>query len=456
MRSYLSFTFLFLLLTQGLMMMAQQNISGTIKGYPNKKLSLLLLRGDQKIPVDSVRTDAEGNFRFKPSWKLPEGMYLLRTHENTTIRLIIGNENVRLQSEGTDGSHAVEFIHSLENQIWYEYYLLKNEVLFKQDLLRPILQQYPESDSFYQQTTDEFNRLQNQLYNKANLIIHQHPSSLAARFIKTDLPLKLPLQLTLNQQREYLKQNFFELTDFSDTLLIRSDLLSRKLIDYLSLYQRQGMGMNEVQIEFIKALDHILQRAAIDTKVYLFVIEYFIEGFYKMGLTGVSDYLSTLPHLQGDCLDESTLLEIIRIAGPYRKIINGSAAPPLKGTDINGKSFELSKVKNKTTLIVFWSITCPHCLDMIPQLKEITKERDDIQVVSVVLSPNNSSLQTYLKDEGLTNWIHLADGKGWNSQLVDDWLVYGTPTLFVVDSNMRISSKPSGIAELRAVFQQKP
>lgn len=434
---------------------AQQNISGTIKGYSNKKLNLLLLRGDQKIAIDSVRTDASGNFNFSPSWNLPKGMYLLRTAEGTTIRLIIGSENIRMQSDGTDGSNPVEFVHSLENQLWYEYFLFKSEALFKQELLKPILQQYPEDDLFFQQTTEEYERLQNKLHEIANRIISQHPESLAARFIRADLPPELPLQMTLQQQRDHLKKHFFDKVDFGDTLLINSDLLSRKMIDYLSLYQRQGMGMNEVQIEFIKALEVILKQASVETKVYLFAVEFFIEGFYKMGLTGVSDYLSTLPHLQGDCLDEFTLLEIDRIAGPYRKIVNGSSAPPLKGTDIKGKLFELSKDNKKTSLLVFWSITCPHCLEMIPQLKELTKNMSDVQVISVILSHDNSSLRTYLKDEALDEWIHIVDGKGWDSQLVDDWMVFGTPTLFVIDPGMRILSKPSGLPELRAVFQQR-
>lgn len=433
---------------------AQSSVEGSISGYREKKVRLLLMHGDKRIPVDSTKTDETGHFNILPDIPLKAGMYLLETEEGNSIRLLInGLENIRLISGGTDNTAAVEFVQSEENRNWYAYSLLKSEVQYKQDLLKPILRDFPQSDTFYMQTKTAFNKLQQLPQQKASEIIAKAPGSLAARFIQADLPPTLDLSINFEEQRDQLKAQFFNKIDFSDTDLINSDILSSKMIDYLSLHQRPNMNMLDVQLEFIRALDVILQKASVSNEVYVFAIEYFIDGFYRMGLSGVSDYLSTLPHLNKDCMDTETYAKIEQIVGPFRKIVAGAPAPSLTGTTIQGETFDLSKLENEKTIIVFWSLTCPHCLDLIPELQLFAKEHPETSIVSIILSPDNNSLREYIAAEA-PQWIHIAESKGWSSSLVEDFMVYGTPTLFLLDAEKNILSKPSGMDELNLVYKQ--
>lgn len=434
--------------------LAQSSIEGSISGYREKKVRLLLMRGDKRIPVDSTRTDETGHFNIAPAISFKAGMYLLETEEGNSIRLLInGLENIRLISGGTDNTAAVEFVQSEENRNWYAYSLLKSEVQYKQDLLKPILRDFPQTDTFYVQTKAAFNKLQQLPQQKANEIISKAPGSLAARFIQADLPPILDLSIDFEEQRDQLKKQFFKNIDFGDTDLINSDILSSKMIDYLSLYQRPNMNMLDVQLEFIRALDVILQKASVSNEVYVFAIEYFIDGFYRMGLSGVSDYLSTLPHLNKDCMDTETYARIEQIVGPFRKIVAGAPAPSLTGTTIQGEAFDLSKLESEKTIIVFWSLTCPHCLDLIPELQLFAKKHPETSIVSIILSPDNNSLREYIATEA-PQWIHIIESKGWSGSLVEDFMVYGTPTLFLLDANKNILSKPSGMDELNLIYKQ--
>lgn len=434
--------------------LAQSSIEGSISGYREKKVRLLLMRGDKRIPVDSTRTNEAGHFNIIPDISLKAGMYLLETEEGNSIRLLInGLEQIRLISGGTDNSAEVEFVQSEENRNWYAYSLLKSEVQYKQDLLKPILRDFPQSDTFYVQTKIAFNKLQQLPQQKATEILAKAPGSLAARFIQADLPPILDLSINFEEQRDKLKAQFFDNIDFGDTDLINSDILSSKMIDYLSLHQRPNMNMLDVQLEFIRALDVILQKASVSNEVYVFAIEYFIDGFYRMGLSGVSDYLSTLPHLNKDCMDTETYARIEQIVGPFRKIVAGAPAPSLTGTTLQGEAFDLSKLESEKTIIVFWSLTCPHCLDLIPELQLFVREHPETSIVSIILSPDNNSLREYIAAEA-PQWIHIAESKGWSGSLVEDYMVYGTPTLFVLDADKYILSKPSGMDELNLVYKQ--
>jgi hypothetical protein len=91
----------------------------------------------------------------------------------------------------------------------------------------------------------------------------------------------------------------------------------------------------------------------------------------------------------------------------------------------------------------------------MPKLKAFAKQHPDFEIVSVVLSPDNKILRDFLNQEGLNNWIHLSDGLGWESPMAKDYNIFGTPTLFVLDADKNIISKPSGIKELQEFIAAK-
>ncbi|MCK9449228.1 MAG: redoxin domain-containing protein [Bacteroidales bacterium] len=429
---------------------AQASIEGSISGYRNKNLRLLLIRGDKKILVDSTKTDAGGYFMLLPLTAWPAGMYMLQTEDGNSIRLLVnGTEKIQFVSDGQQSDHIVDFTLSEENRNWYAYSLLKSETLYKLDLLKPILREFPQNDTFYIQTREAFDRLQHLPYQKGEALIAEKPGSLAARFIEADLPPLIDLSLDFEAQRQQLKAHFFDRIDFTDTDLIHSDILTTKMIDFLALYQRPNMSIEEVQLEFIKALNLIFQQASVSNEVYVFALEYFIEGFYRMGLTAVSDFLSSLPHLNPDCMEPDMVQEIERIAGPYRKIADGVKAPDILTTDIQGDPFDLSKVSKPHTILVFWSVTCPYCLELIPELYSYSKKHPDIEVVSVLISPDSPELRELVAKEA-PDWIHLIDQHTGSTPISDEYMIYATPSLFLLDAHKHVIAKPFGIADLEA------
>ena len=213
--------------------------------------------------------------------------------------------------------------------------------------------------------------------------------------------------------------------------------------------------MQAIQFEFIKGLDVLFEKAAVEPKMYVFVLDYLIEGFAQLGLPAVTDYISSLPHFDQVCMETETYIEIEQIVGPYRSTVLGAPAPDLIPEDIDGNPFNWSQIEKTNTLLVFWSITCPHCIELMPKLKAFADQHPDFEIVSVVLNPDNKILRDFLNQEGLNNWIHLSDGLGWESPMAKDYNIFGTPSLFVLDADKNIISKPSGIKELQEFITAK-
>lgn len=425
----------------------QQTLSGTIRTYQNEKLLLKQLMGEKQISVDSVTTDSSGAFSMTFKDQSLPGMFVLQTTEGQSIKLIFNNEDIRFVSGGFGEEDVVEFIESPENELWYEYYFLRNITQYQQELLKPLLVQYPDEGDFYESVLAEYDRLQTELHDYVASTKADNPYSLAVRYMQYDLNPKIDLNKSFNEQRAELKKHFFDAIDFNDDALLRSDILNRKLIDYLAMHQQQGQGMAEVQLAFMQAVDVILAKSAISPDAYVFAVTFLIEGFSRMGLNAVSDFISGLPHLNPGCMEPETIENLELSIAPYRKIAVGVQAPSISANDLDGNLFELDSLVGKNTLIVFWSTTCPFCIDLLPQLKAYQSENPQIEIVSVILSPDNNELREIIKGENL-NWIHISPKESWQSKIVEDYLVYATPTMILLDKDHRIVLKPNSYEEL--------
>ncbi|HPE44170.1 MAG TPA: thioredoxin-like domain-containing protein [Bacteroidales bacterium] len=444
--------FVVLLVFPQIALIAQHQITGTIAGYANRKLFLEAYQGENLFPVDTAKTNEEGAFSFDET--LESGLYRLSLAAGQSVQLVIDGSPVQFVWNNYQQNRQIQFINSPENQIWNDYQVLRDETFFLQDLLKPVIRDYDPETKFYRLAVKEFDSLQRRMESKVDGWVSQHPQSLAIRFIRTDMRLAIDLTTSFESQRENLKQHFFDQTDFSDTLLIRSNILTRKMIDFLSLFQAEEESMQAIQFEFIKGLNMLFEKAAIEPKMYVFVLDYLIEGFAQLGLPAVTDYISSLPHFEQLCMETETFMEIEQIVGPYRSTLLGEPAPDLLPEDIDGNPFGWDQLTKPQTLIVFWSISCPHCIELMPKLKDFADQHPDFEIVSVVLSPDNKVLREFIDQEKL-DWIHLSDGLGWDSPMVKEYNIFGTPSLFVLDAEKKIAAKPSGIAELKEIVSMR-
>ncbi len=444
--------FVVLLVFPQIALIAQHQITGTIAGYANRKLFLEAYQGENLFPVDTAKTNEEGAFSFDET--LESGLYRLSLAAGQSVQLVIDGSPVQFVWNNYQQNRQIQFINSPENQIWNDYQVLRDETFFLQDLLKPVIRDYDPEKKFYRLAVKEFDSLQRRMESKVDGWVSQHPQSLAIRFIRTDMHPAIDLTTSFKSQRENLKQHFFDHTDFGDTLLIRSNILTRKMIDFLSLFQAQEESMQAIQFEFIKGLNMLFEKAAIEPKMYVFVLDYLIEGFAQLGLPAVTDYISSLPHFEQLCMETETYMEIEQIIGPYRSTLLGEPAPDLLPEDIDGNPFGWDQLTKPQTLIVFWSISCPHCIELMPKLKDFVDQHPDFEIVSVVLSPDNKVLREFIDQEKL-DWIHLSDGLGWDSPMVKEYNIFGTPSLFVLDAEKKIAAKPSGIAELKEIVSMR-
>jgi len=146
--------------------------------------------------------------------------------------------------------------------------------------------------------------------------------------------------------------------------------------------------------------------------------------------------------------DEKTTLE--RRLASWQKMKIGNTVPDFTLNDINGDPITLSQVQKEKTLLLFWASWCPHCTEMLPKLKEWykTKKPADLEIITVSLDTSKVEWQTFIYEHGFDLWYNLSDLKGWDGEAVQEYNIYATPTMFLIDRNRKVLSKPITLKDI--------
>jgi thiol-disulfide isomerase/thioredoxin len=412
------------------------------------------LMGENRKIIDTTRTDNSGSFTFILDEDTNPGMYIVISGPGKAVELIYNNEDIRFVTNGFDSDAGIQIISSVENLIYYDYMAIKGITLYKIDLLNEFLHKYPPNDEFYSQAVAQYNNLTEMFHSRVSELTENNPGTLASRYIKTDQPVIPDPLMTIEEQNDFLKLHHFDNVDFSDTSLINTTFLTSKAVGYLSLNQNNADSQEELEELMLISVDTILEHASVNQQVYEFLVEFLISGFESIGFEKGLTHIANASALAFDQFCENTerkkklenKLELIR------KLAIGQPAPNFKTVDIVGEPVELNKIESNKIVLVFWASWCPHCEDIMPVIKEYYNDPKDLQVVAVSIDESESDLRKSIKDLGL-DWINIAELKGWNGDIIEEYGVAATPTIFILDEDKKIISKPVGERDVRKALK---
>ncbi len=133
--------------------------------------------------------------------------------------------------------------------------------------------------------------------------------------------------------------------------------------------------------------------------------------------------------------------------------ILGEKLPSISLEDLNGKKFVIDKVANgKILILIFWHYTCPHCLKELPLIQKYylkNKDTKDIEVVGIVSAENKEAeklIEQRIKENSLT-FLNLVDRAKKTSKILNEYRIFGVPTILLVDKKGIVKHEISGYHE---------
>ena len=259
----------------------------------------------------------------------------------------------------------------------------------------------------------------------------------------------------LNRQlRDQLfKTTYFNNFDFTDESLMNSSVYSDKVFKYLMSYGQRGLTKEQQEQEFKNAIDVIIFNTNQNEKVYEFILDYLVRGFEKLRLDNLITYIADKYSGTTCQTDEITTLER-RLLQQKMKV--GTLVPDFTLNDINGDPVQLSEVLKEKNLILFWASWCPHCAEMVQQIFNWQKSLNstNFEIIAVSLDEDKKEWEEKVFDLKIESWYNLSSLKKWECDVVMDYNVYATPTMFIIDKERKIIGKPLTLVELKSVLTQ--
>jgi thiol-disulfide isomerase/thioredoxin len=426
------------------------DVSIVVNGLKSQRIQLYSYYGDQRNLLDSTISDNEGKFTFWFDQDRVSGIYHVKTGKDAGLDFIYNNEEFTITIDRAFTPDSAQVKGSMENRLLFEYLSKKIYFELRLELLTPLVYYYPEDDPFYKDVEKQFNGLEKDYSEYIEGIYSKYPELIVTRFIRFDQLENIRPGEISPQRVGYLKQHYFDGIDLTDTLLLYSPLLPGRIIDYLSLYVSPGSGKEKQEELFMQAIDSLMNFTLPGSKVREVVVNYLIEGFQAYGLEDVMTYMVENYVLNQSCVSEQKEEVLRKRIEGFKKLAVGNFAPDFETVDIAGNAVKLSSLPFDYKILLFWSSDCPHCSDAIPAMNQINeKYADKLTVISVSVDTDEAEWRKAVNEKEM-DWINIAELKGWDGEIVNDYFIYATPTILVLDQYLEILAKPTGVRDLEA------
>jgi len=440
---------LFLILSSTLF---AQNIKITVNGLENSMASLYSVGLEKSELIESINSDNSGQFQISTNKKLNIGIYRLVFYNKTWLNFVYDEKEIIIKTNMQKLLDELVVVKSDANKKYYKFLNLTS--IYKKEIasLQKILEEKPNSDEKSAEAIKTFADIYEEYWLFINDFSQTENNSLISRYINS---AQEPYwDISAKVKTEDVKKHFWDSIDFNDSGLLYTDLFINKIAEYLSYFDNSNQKKDLIQQEYENAIDIILEKAKANNFVYQRITEYLINGFNKLDLSNIVDYIVDNFVIADDlCIDFQTN-NFIQIRIDQSKILKkGIKVPNIKLPNSTGDLVELYNINTEKLIILFYSSNCPHCHELLPQLLQLYTNRtnNEFEVLAVSLDTYYPDWQNYIESNKFT-WINLSDLKGWKSKVSYDYYVYATPTMFLVDKYFKIVDKPKNLEELKTAL----
>ncbi len=461
-----------------------------IKNQPDNPVVIGYVRGDKFISIDSLKANVISGFpviksiKYSFSDNFDRGMYRIIFGQTTYSRVmgeppqqldfIFNREDILFETDFKDPQDSLVILSSDENRLWFNF--LQQEKQYH-DRLKELEQEvdyydgkitspgnsgdpvptYAELESLKDKRArkaNEFNQLQMERDMFINQLSDKHNELFASSLINNFREPFRDGYLSSIERSKFYQKDCLNFVDFADESLVNSSVLTEKVFNYLVTFNREGFTKEQREKTYMKAVDEIMGRvknASATTSsgdsndeygiMYEFILSYLVNGFELLRMDNVLAFIND-NYADGLCrTDDKTTLER-RLN--YQSMKVGTTVPDFTLDDIKGKRVTLSKVMKEKTLILFWASWCNHCNEILPQIRtwHEKKKPDNFQIIAISLDTSLTEWHKAVVKAGFESYYNLSDLKEWNGDVAKVYNVYATPTMFLIDGNRRIISKP--------------
>jgi thiol-disulfide isomerase/thioredoxin len=274
-------------------------------------------------------------------------------------------------------------------------------------------------------------------------------------------------------QYYYYRNHYFDNFDFTDARLLRTPLYEDKIMTYLNKV------IPQVPDSLIPQVDYLIEKTRVDSNIFRYMLITLFNHYGKsniMGMDAVQVHIADKYYISESWWSDAKFISDLRDRTEKAKpLLIGRVAPDIELMMIPAEHFRsaasdtalkkyphvgvkinLSQVKAKYTVLIFWETDCGHCKTIVPEMYKIYQKSLkplDVKILAV---------STLFGEEGKIKWIDFVNQHGlydwmnaWNPYSYQYKLTYDiltTPQIYILDENKKIIAKKVGPEQVEEIL----
>lgn len=437
--------------------LAQQQISFELPSTSDivEPIYLFKFDKDRYYPVDSVNAKTSNPITFKVVEKSVR-MYAIKCNSFPDIEFIVSKsdneitisstsqdwKNGNYKLSGTQENYCLSAIQKAEKQFQNQSseWLTRKYQLDKFD--PQLIHKHDSYDSLFNVSILEFN-------DKMDEISKYYPKTFCGSVLAKNS--KLPSRfMTAEWAKQFdndfafWHQHYFHFLSFNEPELLNFPHLRISIDTYLKNYTSKSN-------EGLKYFVDLLFSRAMNDEVRTFLTDLYLQSFISQNNEEMVAYL-----LKTDDDNCEADIKPTGLIENLKKLTAGAKAPEIELIDIKGTQKKLSETcaANKLTALVFYSPTCPHCKELLQELKELKLYNPNLEIFTIT-GDNLESTRAFVEENEL-NWTNCIY-EGPNSNPINpynEYAVLKVPTLVLIDQDQTLITRFGTLDVLKTTLNQ--
>lgn len=432
---------------------SQTNIKITIKQAIFNQAKLYLIQQSSVRLIDSSKQSPAGIFYFQLPASSEQGLYRFSIGKNISFDFVVASESqISIESVIFAVEDSLKSIDSRENEVYFQYKKIKKRFSQKSWFLKSLIDYYPDSSLFCQQLKNELLKVQTELSNASKTLTINNPNLYVSNLILLELKPIAQISLSPLETLSFLKQNWWIDAKLKDRRLANSFALESKVMGFIELFFNDSYDKEQQDSSFNVGVKAVLNLNTDST----------IKGYLRRIL--FDNYLDTEYDVTTRYLYETSFDDLPKIdLSPEEKNsyeIQGKNGVGTKALDfsivrIDGSKIKLSKIKSPYKLIVFWSLWCPHCTEILPELYKtyLRFNAKGFEIIAISIDDEEDGWKRYVNEKRLS-WINTIEPDNGESKIILEYNVDVTPKLFLLDQDLTVISRPSNVKQLEVKLRE--
>ena len=378
-------------------LVSQVKIDVKIDDINDTILYLMKYKSDKTQSIIDYSSISSAKKTFKNPQNYDEGIYVLTdSKQNPLFEILIGkDQKFSLHVEDMMDLNTYKIRGSKETSDYFKVYskTIHNKLYI--NALEREMEYFPDN-------ARKIDSIKRELYDYQESMLNKDKSSFLNTYIR------------FIEDSE--ADHYFENLPLCDTRILNSRLLKNKLDDYFDNHMA-----NQNADVICKNIDNLISKTNDYHKVRDYILWYLYSRYFNNDLIYIHLSDNYFSKLGINNLTQNIRNEIIKRSDVLRKITIGNVSPTFSYTDDESNKIDLSEINAENIVLFFYKPDCQKCIRDKRILRQIKNKQKDLTILYINISEDNYS--------------------NVSQDIINQYDITTTPTIYVLDKNKRIIAK---------------